>query len=164
MSKVLDLVPAEHPVLREKCRIADGGDVLMLVADLFTTCQHYNAAGLAAPQVGIPLRVAVIHVDGARFALINPEWDPPEGESDVVVEGCLSLPGIHVPVRRWKSIGLRRRAHSRSELVTGFTARVIQHELDHLDGILITDHGQPIEDYQGWGKVQTLRPVEGVPR
>jgi peptide deformylase len=100
--------------------------------------------GLAAPQLGVLHRVLVYraYVEDPITALVNPvlEWSSPETE--LAEEGCLSLPGVHVEVERPAQVRVRARDASGAELLVeaeGLQARVIQHELDHLDGVLILD-------------------------
>jgi peptide deformylase len=100
--------------------------------------------GLAAPQVGISHRVLVYRVepDSPTVALINPEIEWSSRDEEISEEGCLSLPLVHVDVERPVAVLVRARDERGEELVieaTGLEARVIQHEIDHLDGILILD-------------------------
>ena len=101
-----------------------------------------NGVGLAAPQVGVSKRIFVIDVgDGEPFALVNPElvkgWDEIEDS-----EGCLSVPGVYMPVKRYAKVRFKgRNEKDRAVTVeaTGLLARALQHELDHLDGKMFVD-------------------------
>jgi peptide deformylase len=137
------------PILRLKCRRVETFDAPLrkLAGDMIETMHAAPGVGLAAPQVGVDLRLAVIDVSvgedpAAITVLVNPEILRRDGmETDV--EGCLSLPGINDKVDRPLSIRLRaQRLDGESfELdAEGYTARAICHEIDHLDGILFTDH------------------------
>jgi peptide deformylase len=136
------------PVLREKARdVRDFDDSLRaLVVDLFDTMAAYNGVGLAANQVGVPQRVFVIdvpHEDGThdRFAVVNPVVDQRTGK-EKGEEGCLSMPGILEDVVRATTVRLRgfdEHGHKLERVVKGFLARAVQHEGDHLDGVLFTD-------------------------
>jgi len=136
------------PVLREKTReVRDFDDSLRtLVADLYETMAAYNGVGLAANQVGVSQRVFVIDVpneDGThdRFAVVNPVLDQRSGK-EKGEEGCLSMPGIVEDVVRATSVrvrGLDEHGQKLERVVKGFLARAIQHEADHLDGVLFTD-------------------------
>ena len=100
--------------------------------------------GLAATQVGVPNRVLVYRVehDGRIAALVNPEIEWAGGETEVMEEGCLSLPGVLVEVERPIHVRVRARDERGDGLLveaSGLEARVIQHEIDHLDGVLILD-------------------------
>jgi peptide deformylase len=105
-----------------------------------------SGAGLAAPQIGIAKRIIVLDVEGEFHILINPELISVEGESDVLVEGCLSLPGVNAPVTRGTraTISGTTLEGERIELTgEGLLARAIQHEMDHLNGHLFIDHLSP---------------------
>jgi len=136
------------PVLRERARdVRDFDDTLRaLVADLYETMAAYSGVGLAANQVGVAQRVFVVdvpHEDGTRdrFAVVNPVLDQKRGK-DMAEEGCLSMPGILEEVQRATSVRVRgfdENGQPLERVVTGFLARAIQHETDHLDGVLFTD-------------------------
>jgi peptide deformylase len=117
---------------------------LMETMRLFMT--EHNAIGLAAPQVGIARRVLVADIGDGLLALANPEISSPEGK-EFLQEGCLSLPNIRVDVPRPWSIVVRGLNADGKEIereVQGLMARVILHEIDHLNGVLIIDHGSPV--------------------
>ena len=100
--------------------------------------------GLAATQLGVMHRVLVYQLgaDGPLAALVNPEIEWRSGEEEILEEGCLSLPGVHVDVERPVHVRVRARDPQGEELrieASGLEARVIQHEVDHLDGVLILD-------------------------
>jgi peptide deformylase len=136
------------PVLKQKAAdVTDFDDSLRaLVADLFDTMKAYNGVGLAAPQVGVSQRVFVVDVpmeDGThdRFAAVNPTLDRREGH-EPGEEGCLSMPGILEDVVRSTSLRLRgfdEFGKPFERKVDDYLARAIQHESDHLDGVLFTD-------------------------
>lgn len=111
-----------------------------LIRDLFDTCEANNGAGLAAPQIGVLLRVFVIDCGGTRLAFVDPEITKRSTETDVANEGCLSIPGRESRVRRHSRITVEERGHKLK--FRGMAARAIQHEMDHLDGILITDESR----------------------
>ncbi len=135
------------PVLREVCRPVTRFDdgLARLVADLTDTCRRPGRAGLAAPQIGVDLRVFCYNLDGAEGYLINPVLAFSQGEQEGP-EGCLSIPGLYLPVRRAAHAvatgvdldGRPVRVAGRGEL-----ARCLQHELDHLDGQLYLDRLSP---------------------
>lgn len=145
------------PVLREKCKPVDKIDdeVRQLVADMADSMYAANGAGLAAPQVGVPLRIFVIdgHVAGngenaPPVVFINPEVTWVSEETQTGDEGCLSFPGIFVPVKR----GLKARCKA-TDLEgnvfeaegEGLYARAMQHETDHLNGRLLIDQVGPVK-------------------
>jgi peptide deformylase len=124
----------------------DGKIAELLAKMVFTLYNTGNAIGLAAPQVGESLRLSVIDLsmgteENNLVVLINPEILERDGK-DTLDEGCLSFPGITVPVNRSTSILLKNydiSGKDKETEVDGFLARVIQHEIDHLDGTLIID-------------------------
>jgi peptide deformylase len=142
------------PVLRERARdVREFDDTLRaLVADLYETMAAYSGVGLAANQVGVAQRVFVVDVpleDGSRerFAVVNPVLDQKRGK-EKAEEGCLSMPGILEDVQRATSLRVRgwdEHGQPLERVVTGFLARAIQHETDHLDGVLFTDRLSPLK-------------------
>ena len=127
----------------------DTGELDGLIADLFDTMAALNGAGLAAPQIGVSRRVVIFGVEAnPRYphaepvpttVLINPVLEPIGGEMEEGWEGCLSVPGLRGLVSRYKNLrytGFDQRDRPIDRTVSGFHARVVQHECDHLDGIL----------------------------
>jgi peptide deformylase len=136
------------PVLRQKAAPVAAVDdaVRELVDDLFETMRAAHGVGLAANQIGAARRVAVVDVgeeDPGALVLINPVIVERSKESEIAEEGCLSIPDIFGDVKRVESVVVealdRDGARQRIE-ATGYKARAIQHEIDHLDGILFLDH------------------------
>ncbi len=132
------------PVLRQRTSEVAGVDdeVRRLVDDLFETMEASHGVGLAANQVGVVRRVAVVDADGQRFAMINPVIVDAEGRT-TAEEGCLSIPEIFGDVTRPERVvleALDRDGQPFRLAAEGLVARAIQHELDHLDGILFLDH------------------------
>ena len=154
-----------HPVLRSRARPIDPSDIRSpriqkLIDDMFETMREYQGVGLAAPQVHESLRLFVAGFapqEGdedskaesvPEMALINPEVTPVGRELVDGWEGCLSIPDIRGLVPRARQISVRAydRTGKRVELrASGFTARVIQHETDHLDGVLFFDRMPSLE-------------------
>lgn len=142
------------PMLRQKAAEVTAFDdsLRALVADLYDTMKAYNGAGLAANQVGVAQRVFVIEVPGEgeakeRFALVNPVLDRRMGK-DTGEEGCLSMPGVLEDVVRAETLRLRgfdEKGAPVERTVSGFLARAVQHEADHLDGVLFTDRLSPLK-------------------
>ena len=144
----------EDPILRKKSKVVSNYNdrLKVLVDDMYETMDVAYGVGLAAPQVGILKRVIVIdnrdEENGKRFYMINPEIIEKEGV-EVGMEGCLSVPGKQGTVERAKDIKVRYNDLSGEEKIMyaeDFLARIIQHEIDHLDGILYTD--KAIEMYE----------------
>jgi peptide deformylase len=152
---VLPILTQEAPILRQKAKRVGRVDssIHKLIDDMVDTMVAAPGVGLAAPQVGVGLRVAVIKTDSNLHVLINPEMVKWEGEQ-VGLEGCLSVPGYVGEVKRYMQVvarGLNRNGKSVKIKGDALLARAIQHEIDHLDGILFTDRLTSLE---------TLRKVE----
>ena len=144
------VVQTGEPVLREKCSEIKSfnPELWQLLADMKETVRAENGAGLAAPQIGLALRVVVIDVDEGFFELINPVIVATKGEQ-VGPEGCLSVKGKQGTVRRPYKVKAeyRDRFGKKHKLTAeGFFARAVCHELDHLDGRLYTDIAEELYD------------------
>ncbi len=142
---VLKIRTLPDPVLRRKAKKVRNidGSVQKLIDDMIDTMRAVNGVGLAAPQVGVPLRIAVIEIPGEEvITLINPEVTKRQGER-VLGEACLSMPGDQGEIKR--SVTVRVKAldqHGRQIRIKGdeLLAQALEHEIDHLDGILYIDH------------------------
>ena len=144
------VVQTGDPVLREKCKEIRtfNTELCQLLTDMKETVRKENGAGLAAPQIGVPIRVVVIDVDEGFYELINPVIVSAKGEQ-VGPEGCLSVKGKHGTVRRpYKVKAEYRDRYGKKHKLTaeGFFARAVCHELDHLDGVLYTDKAAELYD------------------
>lgn len=148
-----------HPVLRKQSTdiTPDYPELKKLVADMFETMYASEGVGLAAPQIGRNDRIVVIDADpvgdsfpecaGRKFTLINPVVEVLDGEVCPRAEGCLSLPGLSEDVKRVEHIRLSwvdEDFNPHSEEISGFLARIVQHECDHLEGKVYIDHISPI--------------------
>ncbi|GAB7046012.1 peptide deformylase [Catenuloplanes indicus] len=146
---VLSIRTVEDPVLR---RVADpvtdfDAELDRLVRDLGETLQHARGAGLAAPQLGVSLRVFAINPDlpGNDLRLdhlVNPVLEFPDAEEQDGPEGCLSIPGVYLDTKRRMNVaakGYTKLGDPVQVVGSGLLARCIQHETDHLDGILFID-------------------------
>lgn len=144
-------------VLKRKARKVSVVDesVRRLIDDMIETMQQANGVGLAAPQIGVPLRVVVLQMpEEEPMAIINPVMVKRSGEAEVV-EGCLSLPGYAGEIKRSISVtvkGLDRWGKILRIKATGLMSQTLEHELDHLNGILYVDH---LEDESKLHEVQT---------
>ena len=146
----LPILTPPHPALRAKTRRVtpeDRAAVLALVPRLFVTMYAAPGIGLAAPQVGVGLRVAVVDLQKddspAPVVLVNPEVTRVSEDWAVREEGCLSLPGHYADVSRPARVHVRYEDEhgGRHEIeAEGLMAACLQHELDHLDGVLFVDH------------------------
>lgn len=150
-----------HPVLRRQTAEIEENtpELQQLIADMWETMYHSEGVGLAAPQVGQSISLVVL--DGSvmadrfpeckdsKMVLINPEIEVIE-DSDAAItreEGCLSLPGMSEPVKRYEHIRLNwldENFEEHEQEFTGFLSRIIQHECDHLDGVVYMDRVAPI--------------------
>ena len=145
---ILDIKKYPDPVLTKKAKKIKNIDqeIQKLIDDMIETMYAAPGVGLAAPQVGHSLRLAVFdssvkEEEGLLTVMINPEIIEKNGEI-IMKEGCLSVPGLEAEIKRSeqvKVIGLDRNGHTVTIEATGFLARVIQHEMDHLEGILLLD-------------------------
>ena len=144
------------PVLREPAEVVRELDdeVRILVKEMFETMYHAEGIGLAAPQVGVSQRVLVVDLgqadeDGVgAVALVNPKVVESSRKKDKAPEGCLSIPGMEEVVERPETVsveGLDPDGESVSMEVSGLLSRALQHEIDHLDGILFIDRVSPLK-------------------
>lgn len=119
-----------------------------LAEDMLALMRRHDGIGLAAPQVGLSLRLIVVDIGNGPLAVANPHLRPVVDDTDQRIEGCLSLPGVHAELTRRLRIELRGRSPGGKRLhmeAHGLLARVIQHEVDHLEGVLICDYGPACE-------------------
>jgi peptide deformylase len=151
---VLKIVRMGHPVLVRRADpvpLPADPEIRRLARDMIETMEDASGAGLAAPQVAVPVRMIVFKVAPDRASgapgdqplatrvLLNPEILPETDAQELGWEGCLSIPGMRGAVPRWPAITYRGTdldGNPIEETATGFHARVVQHEVDHLDGIL----------------------------
>jgi peptide deformylase len=144
MMAVIPIRIAPDPVLRQKAKRVRNIDasVHKLIKDMLETMHDAPGVGLAAPQVGVPLRVIVIGIpEQEDFALINPEVVKTRGER-VVSEGCLSIPGYVGQLKRAESVTVKGRDPNGKEVrikAEELLAQALEHEIDHVNGILYTD-------------------------
>ncbi|MBQ8474314.1 MAG: peptide deformylase [Clostridia bacterium] len=147
----LNIVKEGDPVLRGKCRPVEEitPRIITLLDDMIETLHDANGAGLAAPQVGVRRRIALVECEeGKLYELINPEIIEKNGYQKEI-EGCLSLPGKWGYTERPMEVTVRAMDRTGKEYTvkgTGLTARAFCHEIDHLDGILYTDHAVEMID------------------
>jgi peptide deformylase len=143
-----------------------------LVEDMRDTMRHLNGAGLAAPQIGVGLRVVIFGMDSnPRYpeadpvpytVLVNPTLTPLSADMDDGWEGCLSVPGMRGVVPRYRELrytGVDQAGRPIDRSVSNFHARVVQHEVDHLDGIL---YPRRIRDLSQFGFTEALFPGEDI--
>jgi peptide deformylase len=161
---VLTVLKMGHPLLRQVAQpvsVFDPVQMQELLTDMEDTMRAMSGAGIAAPQIGVSLRVVIFemrenprypHVAPIPFTvLINPLLEPLGEEMEEGWEGCLSVPGLRGVVPRYRRLhysGLDAQGQFFERTVEGFHARVVQHEVDHLDGILFP---QRVEDMTRFG-------------
>ena len=162
---ILEIVTLPQTVLRHKARkVSDfGPDLQSLVNDMIETMRQAPGVGLAAPQVGESSRLIVVEygdeendeVPPKLYVMVNPEITRASQETVLGTEGCLSVPGIQGDVERLEAItvkGLNRHGHPMTVKAKGWLARIFQHEIDHLDGVLFVDRAETLwqaEEHQG---------------
>ena len=147
------------PILKEKSkrvRVIDGS-VQRLIGNMIETMHSAGGVGLAAPQLGTPLRVIVIGIPGEEdIALINPQVVRRSGER-LVDEGCLSIPGYIGPIKRAESVRVKGRDQNGKKIrikADELLAQALEHEIDHLNGVLYIDY------LEGMDKLRKIEPGE----
>ena len=179
---VRDIVTVGHPVLRERAR-----DVTMeelasaetqgFIDDLIDTMRYANGAGIAANQVGVPVRIATIEVgDNPRYpykpripltVVVNPIIEPIDDEMVEINEGCLSVPNLRGSVMRYVNVRVRyldRDGGAHDEIKRGLTAGTFQHECDHLDGVLFLDRVTDPRTFTTWEQFERFHRAAFVER
>ncbi len=170
---VREIVLLGDPILRDEAAPIESFDdeLRTLVSDMFITMAAAEGAGLAAPQVGIPRRVFVAEVsreEGAeptRVALVNPVIVEASTEEDRSSEGCLSIPGVSEVVTRPERVvveGFDPDGEPVRIEADGLLSRVLQHEVDHLDGVLFFDRISPLKRRMLLKKYRKLRAEEAA--
>ena len=149
---VLPIRALPDPILREKAKRVKtiDGSIQKLIADMIETLHAVpGRVGLAAPQVGVPLRVVVIGLpDEEDIVLVNPEIVRRSGER-VITEGCLSVPGYYGEVKRAEAVTAKGRDAKGKEIrvkADELLAQALEHEIDHLNGVLYIDHLEKRDD------------------
>ncbi|MBT8489265.1 MAG: peptide deformylase [Gemmatimonadetes bacterium] len=169
---VRDIVLMGDPVLRQEAEEVTVFDEELeaLVRDMFETMYHADGIGLAAPQIGISKRIIVVDLrvqegeDPRTVAVVNPAvtWESKESEKES--EGCLSIPGLEEVVKRPVSVRVEGQDADGDDLVVeadGLFARALQHEIDHVNGILFLDRVSPLKRkmlLKKWKKMQAEDP------
>ena len=138
-----EIIAYPDPILRKRSEVVEeiGEDLKKLVNDMTETMYASSGIGLAAIQIGVPKRVIVVNAGEGLVVLINPEIEAAEGETRME-EGCLCLPGVMVEVKRHEKVivsGLSETGEAITLHAEGLLARALQHEIDHLEGVLIVD-------------------------
>lgn len=168
---ILPIYVYGQPVLRKVAEdiTPDYPNLKDLIENMFETMDNAEGVGLAAPQIGLPIRVATVDLDvlsdefpeykGFRKVYINAHILETSGEEVCMDEGCLSLPGIHESVKRSNKIRVQyldENLEEHDEVIEGYLARVLQHEFDHLDGKMFIDHITPLRKQMIKGKLNAM--------
>ena len=168
---ILPIYTYGQPVLRKVAEDIDANypELKQLVENMYETNERADGVGLAAPQIGLPIRVVIVDLrplaedmpEYADFkrAYINGYIVEEEGETILMDEGCLSLPGIHEKVPRAERVRVQYVDEDfveHDEWIDGFLARVLQHEFDHLEGKVFTDRISPLRRQMNKGKFNAL--------
>jgi peptide deformylase len=138
----LEIVKYPNPILRKKCEKVESltPEMKKLIEDMIETMREKGGVGLAAPQVGILKRIIVVETTEGPRGFVNPKIVKKSREKEIMEEGCLSFPGLFLKVKRAKEAEIETLDENGKRIkVQGFLARVLQHEIDHLDGILFID-------------------------
>lgn len=154
MSKILPIIKAPNPILRKKSiDIKQAGikskKFKQLCQDMLSTMEEKDGVGLAAPQIGQNIRLVIINAKDGSLSLLNPKIKNKSWAKEWEEEGCLSVPDTYGEVKRSKNITcvyLNKQGKKLTLRAQGLLARVIQHEIDHLDGILFIDKAKNIKN------------------
>jgi peptide deformylase len=141
---ILEIKKYPDPILRKKCQEVKEVDeeIKKLVDDMIETMEENDGVGLAAPQVGVLKRIIIVETGKGPEGFINPKIFKKTKETEIDGEGCLSIPGIFLKIKRWKEIeveALNQEGEKVLVKAVGLVARIFQDEIDHLNGILIID-------------------------
>jgi peptide deformylase len=164
--KFRDIFVFGEPVLKEKAKPVQKIDasIKKLLRQMYAVMKRADGVGLAAPQIGVPLRVVVIDVGEGSLMMINPEIVWYSEETSEFEEGCLSFPGVTVNIirpERVKVAYLDENGNKNLLEADGLLSRAIQHELDHLDGILIIDRAPKEQRFEILKKLdENLKMIE----
>ena len=179
---VREILTVGHPLLRERAREVTRDElasprVQQLIDDLVDTMHHANGAGIAAPQIGVPLRITTIEVnDNPRYPykpeipltiVVNPLIDFLDDETVEINEGCLSVPNLRGVVSRYVNIRVRwldRDGKGHDEIKRGLTAGTFQHECDHLDGNLFLDRVTDPTTFTTWEQFEKFHRAAFIER
>ena len=175
MGKVLKIREVGDPILTKICDKVDikniDENVLDIIDDLKTTLEFGTGLGISAPQIGVNKRIIVVGAkkENVKYndaeeipitAMINPMWEKISDETDIQFEGCMSVPSIRGKVERYKNIKLtyyNEKGEKIEKEIHGFFARLVQHECDHLDGIVLLAR---VKQQDGFSTAENIRKFE----
>ena len=165
MGKVLKVREVGDPILEKQCdevNITNNNeDIIDIIEDLKSTLEYGTGLGIVAPQIGVNKKIIVVGAKKENIkyndaeeipitAMINPTWKKLSEDTDVQYEGCMSVPSIRGKVERYKNIELTYYNENGEKIVkkiSGFFARLVQHECDHLDGIVFLEKVKGSKDF-----------------
>ena len=171
MGKVLKIREVGDPILQKKCDEIDikniNREILDIIEDLKATLKFGTGLGIAAPQIGVNKRIIVVGAKKENIkyndaeeipitAMINPIWKKISEDTEIQYEGCMSVPVIRGKVERYKNIELTYFNENGEKIVrqvNGFFARLVQHECDHLDGIVFLEK---VKEHNGFATVDNI--------
>ena len=171
MGKALKIREVGDPILQKKCDEIDikniNREILDIIEDLKATLEFGTGLGIAAPQIGVNKRIIVVGAKKENIkyndaeeipitAMINPIWKKISEDTDIQYEGCMSVPVIRGKVERYKNIELTYFNENGEKIVrqvNGFFARLVQHECDHLDGIVFLEK---VKEHNGFATVDSI--------
>lgn len=171
MSKVIKVREVGEPILEKICEEVDikniDNEILDIIEDLKATLEFGIGLGIAAPQIGVNKRIIVVgaKAENVKYnaaeeipitAMINPAWKNLSEETDIQYEGCMSVPTIRGKVERYKNIELTYYNENGEKIVkqlNGFFARLVQHECDHLDGIVFLEN---VKEHNGFATKENI--------
>lgn len=171
MGKVIKIREVGDPILQKKCDEIDikniNGEISEIIEDLKTTLEFGTGLGIASPQIGVNKRIIVVGAKKENIkyndaeeipitAMINPTWRNLSEDTDIQYEGCMSVPVIRGKVKRYKNIELTYFNENGEKVVrqvNGFFARLVQHECDHLDGIVFLEK---VEEHNGFATIDNV--------
>lgn len=171
MGKVIKIREVGDPILQKKCDEIDikniNGEISEIIEDLKTTLEFGTGLGIASPQIGVNKRIIVVGAKKENIkyndaeeipitAMINPTWRKLSEDTDIQYEGCMSVPVIRGKVKRYKNIELTYFNENGEKVVrqvNGFFARLVQHECDHLDGIVFLEK---VKEHNGFATIDNI--------
>jgi peptide deformylase len=147
---ILTILTGDHPLLRSQAKKVGKVDrsIQKLLDDMQETMRVAPGIGLAANQVGRLIRLITVEVEDTAYQLVNPEVVASEGEA-IIEEGCLSLPGYYADIRRPAKVAVKALTRNGKPVkinADGMLARVLQHEIDHLNGVLFIDRLENLKE------------------
>jgi len=164
---ILQIKKYSNPVLRKKCEEVKEitPEIKKLVEDMIETMKKEQGVGLAAPQVGVSKRVIIAETENGVKEFINPKILKKSKETEIMEEGCLSFPDLRLKIKRWKEVEIESLDGDGKKIKTeGILARILQHEIDHLNGILFIDRISKLKRFRIRNKLKELEKRYGSDR